>query len=103
MNPNNSTLHLVSASPFESPALADCLRVLQGKDSLLLIQNGVWAAHREQSWRAQLQFSSEHHRIYVLAEDAALRGIHVLPPFELVDYEGMVALACEHARSASWY
>lgn len=97
------TLHIVSASPFITSALADCLRVLQGKDSLLLIENGVWAINGEQNWQRQLQALSDHHRIYVLAEDAALRGIHVLPPFALIDYESMVSIACEHARSVSWF
>jgi tRNA 2-thiouridine synthesizing protein B len=101
--PNESSLHLVSSSPFTGSALADCLRVITAADSVLLIENGVWAIHGEQSWQRQLQGLSERHAIYVLAEDAALRGIHVLPPFQLIDYETMVALACEHARSVSWF
>lgn len=100
---NISSLHLVSSSPFTSSALGDCLRVLTAEDSVLLIEDGVWAINGEQSWQRQLHALCEHHAIYVLAEDAALRGIHVLPPFKIIDYETMVAIACEHARSVSWF
>lgn len=100
---NVSSLHLVSSSPFTSSALADCLRVITADDSILLIENGVWAINGDQTWQRQLHALCERHRVYVLAEDAALRGIHVLPPFHLIDYETMVAIACEHARSVSWF
>lgn len=100
---NSATLHLVSTSPFVTTALADSLRVMQGNDSLLLIENAVWAVNGEQTWQRQLLLASHQHQIYVLAEDAALRGIHVLPPFALIDYESMVRLTCEHARTASWF
>jgi len=98
-----ATLHIVSASPFSTAALSDCLRVLQDDDSILLIENGVWAINGNHMWQRQLEALCEHHAIYALAEDAALRGIHVLPPFELIDYERMVAITCEHVRSISWF
>lgn len=100
---NTATLHIVSASPFATAALADCLRVLQDDDSVLLIENGVWAINGGHTWQRQLEVLCEHHHVYALAEDSALRGIHVLPPFELIDYERMVAITCEHARSISWF
>lgn len=100
---NDSSLHLVSSSPFTSSALADCLRVINTNDSILLIQNGVWAVNGDQTWQRQLHALCERHQVYVLAEDAALRGIHVLPPFQLIDYETMVSIACENARSVSWF
>ena len=99
----NASLHIVSASPFANSALGDCLRLLQGNDSVLLIENGVWAINGVHTWQRQLEGLCTQHRVYALAEDAALRGIHVLPPFELIDYERMVGIACEHARSISWF
>lgn len=98
----NTTLHLVSSSPFMTSALNDCLRVICPNDSLILIENGVWAVNGDQNWQRQLKTLCEHHFVHVLAEDAALRGIHVLPPFSLIDYETMVSIACEHHRSMSW-
>lgn len=98
----NNTLHLVSSSPFMTSALNDCLRLICPHDSLLLIENGVWAVNGEQAWQARLRELSDRHKVYVLAEDAALRGIHVLPPFSLIDYETMVAIVCEHHKSISW-
>ncbi len=100
---NTSSLHFVSTSPFTSSALADCLRVVNDNDCVILIENGVWAINGDQTWQRQLLTLCDHHHVYVLAEDAALRGIHVLPPFELIDYERMVAVTCEHTRSISWF
>lgn len=100
---NTASLHIVSTSPFVTSALGDCLRVLQGGDCIILIENAVWAVNGDQAWQRQLRALSDHHSVYLLAEDAALRGIHVLPPFSLIDYENMVAIACEHTRSLSWF
>lgn len=55
--------------------------------SILLLQDGVLA-----------QVSGE--RVYACAEDVRARG--VFPPYQTVDYEGIVDLICTHDRVICW-
>ena len=97
------TLHLVSRSPFADQTLTQCLQVLKPQDSIVLLEDATWALKANQPWRQRLSQLSETHAIYVLAEDAALRGIAIDPPFLSVDYEKLVTLSCEHQHSMSWF
>jgi tRNA 2-thiouridine synthesizing protein B len=91
------TLHIVSKSPYQSDCLKNCLNVIANKDTLLLIEDGVYAATGH--WPQTLQQLEA--KVVILADDSDARGI--IPAFDTVDYAGFVALSCDTARSISWF
>jgi tRNA 2-thiouridine synthesizing protein B len=94
-------LHTVNQSPGTGSALASCLRIIDGKDCLLLLEDGVYAARAGQA-DTLLEAGC---KICVLEADAAARGLLQLlePGVELVDYADFVALAAECDSVQSWY
>lgn len=96
-------LHIVNRSPFAHSALADCLRVCDAEAGILLIEDGVYAAVADGEWLARIRAKTPH--IYVLAPDAAARGIEtrLAPAATQVDYAGFVALCCDYPGTHSWY
>lgn len=102
-----STLHLVSTPPTAGTALADCLRVVASGDSLLLLQEGVYAAVAHAATPAALlrEAAAAGVALNALAADVAARGLtgRLHPGIALVDDDGFVALTERHARTASWF
>lgn len=78
----------------------DCLSLLSPGDSLLLLEDGVYAALPD----APPLTLPEGVRLYVLAEDLAARGIsdRIPPAFTRVDYAGFVALCLAHVKVINW-
>lgn len=98
-------LHTVNKSPFQHDALDACLRVAAPDDSILLIEDGVYAAMVE-SGRADLVAAAlELCKVYVLLPDLDARGIanRVRDGIETVDYRGFVDLTASHAKVMSWF
>jgi tRNA 2-thiouridine synthesizing protein B len=96
-------LHIVNRSPFSHSCLADCLRVCGEHASILLIEDGVYAALADSEWLSRL--AAETNRIYVLDADVAARGLgeKISANISRVDYTGFVQLCCEHSSTHSWY
>ena len=101
----SSMLHLINKSPFERNALDSCLRVAQSGASILLIEDGVYAALANANHAEKISSRMDDFDFYVLGPDVAARGLSDLPLIEgmkTVDYEGFVDLVAEHDVSQSW-
>jgi tRNA 2-thiouridine synthesizing protein B len=94
-------LHTVSKSPASSDALDSCLRVIAPGASLLLIEDGVYAALAGGPLEGRL----EDFNCYALAADVAARGLtgRLLEQVRPADYGDFVALSLECHAVQSWY
>ncbi len=94
-------LHTVNQSPFDKQALTDCLNRCGKNDSILLIENGVYAALED----GQFFSNAVVHKIYALEEDVTARGLStkILPQVELIDYAQFVELCTKHSLIQSWF
>ena len=98
-------LHLINKSPFERNALDSCLRVAKSGASILLIEDGVYAAAAKAANSEKITSRMKDFTFYVLGPDVAARGLSDTPLIEditVVDYEGFVDLVTEHEVSQSW-
>lgn len=96
-------LHTVNRSPSHSNILASCLRVATDNSSVLLIEDGVYAACT--SAQANWDKADPMIKRYVLREDLDARGLldKVSSLFTVVDYTGFVKLSTEHHSIQSWF
>ncbi len=98
-------LHLINKSPFERNTLDSCLRVAKSGASILLLEDGVYAALANASFAELLVARTEDLSFYVLGPDVAARGLSDSPLIDgigVVDYEGFVDLVAEHEVTQSW-
>lgn len=98
-------LHLINKSPFDRPALESCLRLAQAGSSVLLIEDGVYAALRKATYAAAIGERTGELEFYVLGPDVSARGLDDKPlidAIKLVDYAGFVDLVVEHEVIQSW-
>ncbi len=95
-----ATLHTLNQSPSGS-ALASCLRCLAPGDSLLLLEDGVYAACAPHV----SAIKESPCAVYVLRADAEARGVaaRLDPEIETTDYRGFVELAAACDSVQSWY
>jgi tRNA 2-thiouridine synthesizing protein B len=101
----STMLHLINKSPFDRPALDSCLRLAKSGSSVLLIEDGVYAAMSQAENAAAIGKRMGDLKFYVLGPDVAARGLSDTPLIEgidIVDYEGFVDLVVEHQVSQSW-
>lgn len=101
-----ATLHTVNKSPFRYRTLASCLAMAQAGDSVLLIEDGVYAAQAQTPAAHQLQQARDAGiAVYLLKDDAERRGLNTqaLADIPQLDYSGFVALSLRHLRIQSWY
>lgn len=102
-----ASLHIVSTAPTAGTALADCLRAADQGDTLLLTQDGVYAAvARAPQPSAQLDAALACGVVlYALVPDVDARGLAGLlrSGCNLVDDNGFVALTERHPRILSWF
>ncbi len=106
MSPTAGVLHLVNASPFAGSALESCLAHLGEGAALLLIEDGVYAALAGSVFAARLAAAARRHALYVLGPDLVARGLADRPlvdGLKVVDYQGFVQLAADHAAVQSWF
>lgn len=97
-------LHIISKSPFERNTLDSCLRVARPGNSLLLIEDAVYAAARGNKAADKIKMASQTLKVYVLAPDLEARGMKetAMEGVTLVDYGGFVDLVAEHSVVQSW-
>ncbi|MFB9215400.1 sulfurtransferase complex subunit TusB [Vibrio sinaloensis] len=81
-------------------ALEDVMRVLRDEDSLLLVEQAVFAANPQHKAYRQIQ----GFEISVLTADAKARAIdnRISPSVTFVDFAGFVELTEKHANSTTW-
>jgi tRNA 2-thiouridine synthesizing protein B len=97
-------LHTVNKSPFEHSALSTCLKFAGQGSTVLLIEDGVYAAARNTAVSKQLQEALKSVSICALKADVEARGMQnrVMDGVRLVDYGGFVDLVVEHDAVQSW-
>lgn len=84
-----SVLHLLN----RPEALDSCVAHVVDGDAVLLLGDGVYAAHDPRL--AGLDASA-------IDEDADARAVALAPPVRPVGYDGFVALVTDHDASVSW-
>jgi tRNA 2-thiouridine synthesizing protein B len=97
-------LHTVNKSPFERNSLESCLKVMDDKSVVLLIEDGVIGASKT-SKSSLVETVASNGRVFALKGDLSARGISedkVIDGIQLVDYKGFVDLVIEHGTSVSW-
>jgi tRNA 2-thiouridine synthesizing protein B len=100
-----STLHTVNKSPFEKTTLAACLGHLGAESSVLLLEDGVYAALANSASEAQVKGALDSGKVYVLGPDLQARGLaeeRIISGISVVDYAGFVDLAAEHDKVQAW-
>lgn len=97
-------LHTVNKSPFENKALEACLKFASAGSTVLLIEDGVYAAARNTAVSQRLQEAMKNIKICALTPDVEARGMQgrVMDGVRLVDYGGFVDLVAEHDAVQSW-
>jgi len=101
----NKMLHLINKSPFDRNALDSCLRLAQNGSSVLLLEDGVYAALGKASSADAVSKRMKDLKFYVLGPDVSARGLDDTPLIEginVVDYGGFVDLVVEHDVAQSW-
>ncbi len=94
-----ATLHTVNKN---GQPLELCLRVVNKGDSLLLIEDGVYALFEVPDILAEL---IKDVSLYVLEADVLARGVSNRNELEieLVDYQGFVSLTETNEKTLSWF
>jgi len=101
----SSMLHIVNKSPFERNSLDSCLRLAQNGSSVLLTEDGVYAAVATGAQAEKLTGRMDELSFYVLGPDVAARGLNdllLIDGVTVVDYAGFVDLVADHAVAQSW-
>ncbi len=98
-------LHTINKSPFERNSLDSCLRLARDGGSVLLIEDGVYAATKGTKVADKVTAAMGRMKFYVLGPDMKARGISedkILDGIQVVDYGGFVDLVAEHDNVQSW-
>jgi tRNA 2-thiouridine synthesizing protein B len=97
-------LHIVNKSPAERDAFAACVRHAQQDASVLLIEDGVYAALAGSITAPLLAETLARLSVYALQPDVEARGLgdRLAPGVKLVDYAGFVELVASHSATQSW-
>jgi tRNA 2-thiouridine synthesizing protein B len=96
-------LHTVNKSPFESKTFDICFDYAKEGSTVLLIEDGVYAATTGHSVADKIKNASGV-TFAVLGPDLQARGLEgkLADGIKVVDYEGFVNLAAEHDSVQSW-
>lgn len=100
-----STLHTVNKSPFEKPSLDACLAHVTAGASVLLIEDGVYAATQSTAVEERVKQALDSVKLFVLGPDLQARGMaadRLIDGINVVDYAGFVDLAAEHDKVQAW-
>ncbi len=98
-------LHTVNKSPFASSALDSCLRLISAGSTLLLIEDGVYAALENTPYGRVLTNLADDIRLCVLDADLQARGLSgqsLVQGMEVIDYDGFVQLSIEQQQVLAW-
>lgn len=96
-------LHTVNKSPFEMNSFDTCLGLAKNGSSILLIEDGVYAATTGHSTADKIKNTSGI-SFYVLGPDLQARGLEnkLADGIKVVDYDGFVDLVAEHKTVSAW-
>ncbi len=96
-----SILHIVNKSPYEKNSVTRAVGYAKDGDTVLLIEDAVYAAVQSGSASAQL----DGHDVAVMGSDLAARGIaedKLADGISVVDYAGFVDLVEAKDSTQSW-
>ena len=98
-----SMLHTVNKSPFESNTFDTCLGLAKSGSTVLLIEDGVYAATSGNAASEKIA-NANGISFAVLGPDLQARGLEgkLADGIKVVDYEGFVNLVAEHDTVQSW-
>lgn len=98
-------LHIINKSPFDRNSLDSCLSTAKKGGSILLIEDGVYAAMQGTKSQEKVTQALNDFPCYVLGPDIMARGMRedrVIEGIKVVDYGGFVDLVAEHDNLQSW-
>jgi tRNA 2-thiouridine synthesizing protein B len=98
-------LHLVNKSPTDRNSLDSCLRLAKAGSSILLLEDGVYAALSKANSAGAVSKRMKELTFYVLGPDVSARGLDdkaLIEGINVVDYDGFVDLVVEHEVAQSW-
>lgn len=97
-------LHIINKSPFERDNLDSCLRHAAPGSTILLIEDGVYAAMSGTAMADKINQAMGDFSFRVLGEDLDARGIgeKAMDGMERIDYAGFVDLVTESDKVQSW-
>lgn len=99
-----NALHTVNQSPWAGEALESCLRSVLPGSTVLLIEDGVYAARVGQSLPLLDNALKSGITVYALQADLAARGIQPLRDgVRVTDDSGFVDLVASHQPIISWH
>lgn len=94
-------LHTVKTSPFQTSAIADCLKLMANEDTLLLIEDAVIASQAKNGSTVDLEHLSEQGRLMILSEDINARGLQNKLG-KACSYTDFVELVIQHKSQMAW-
>ena len=96
-------LHIVNKSPLDRPSL-DSVLATGEPGSVLLIEDGVYAATKVSAGEAKLKSGAGKFKFFALGPDLEARGVadRVADGVTVVDYAGFVNLVAENKTCQSW-
>jgi tRNA 2-thiouridine synthesizing protein B len=98
-------LHTVNKSPFEKDSLETCIAHAVDGSTVLLIEDGVYAAASGTAMESRVRDAMDRLNFYVLANDCKARGLgeaRLIDGIERIDYVGFVDLVTGHDSVQSW-
>ena len=98
-------LHTVNKSPFDKNSLDTCLKLAKAGSSILLLEDGVYAAMKGTVAEGKVREAPAKHKVYALAPDLKARGMgedRVIDGIALVDYAGFVDLVEASDKVQAW-
>lgn len=94
-------LHIISKSPFTHTALDDALPFINEGDTVLLIDDGVYAVTRSDLIQP---LSEKKCVVAALVDDICTRGLRQTnPEVNTINMAGFVELAFKSAKTISWF
>ena len=90
-------LHIINKSPFDRNSLDTCLRLAKKDSTILLIEDGIYAAQKNTAVAQKMDAALARLTVYALEPDLDARGVDkntIIDGISLVDYEGICA-ACD--------
>ena len=97
-------LHIVNKSHAQTRTLESCLRLAKDGSTLLLIEDGIYAATSGGAASSGLAQAATRLKVYALQPDVEARGMSgkLIDGVSSIDYGGFVDLVVEHPNNQSW-
>jgi tRNA 2-thiouridine synthesizing protein B len=96
---------MLNKSPFERSTLDSCLSTAKQGGSILLFEDGIYAAMQGTKAADKIIQAMTSFSFYVLGPDISARGMNedqMINGIKVIDYGGFVDLVAEHDNVQSW-